>query len=36
VSPAEVFALLDPTHPGGLGRYATFTHIDTRPTRTRW
>jgi hypothetical protein len=36
VSPAEVFRLLDPTHPGGLGRYSNFTHIDVRATRARW
>lgn len=36
VSPAEVFKLLDPTHPGGLGRYSNFTHIDVRPNRARW
>jgi hypothetical protein len=32
----EVFAFLNKTHPGGLGRYNSFTHIDTRAARTRW
>jgi hypothetical protein len=36
VPPSQVFAFLDPTHPGGLGRYNSFTHIDTRATRARW
>jgi hypothetical protein len=36
VPPSEVFAWLNSTHPGGLGRYNTFTHIDTRPARVRW
>ena len=36
MSPSEVYAKLDPLWDGGLGRYNTFTHIDTRPTRTRW
>lgn len=36
VSPADVFRMLDKTHPGGLGRYNTFTHIDTRSARVRW
>jgi uncharacterized protein YcbK (DUF882 family) len=36
VSPIQVFNDLNPTWPGGLGRYNTFTHIDVRPTRARW
>ena len=36
MSPATVYAKLDPLWGGGLGRYNTFTHIDTRATRTRW
>lgn len=36
VSPGQVYAFLDPLHPGGLGRYNSFTHIDTRKTRARW
>jgi len=36
VPPSEVFRFLDRTHPGGLGRYNSFTHIDTRATRARW
>jgi len=36
MTPAQVYALLDPVWPGGLGRYNTFTHIDTRGSRARW
>jgi hypothetical protein len=36
VSPAQVYALLDPVWEGGLGKYNTFTHIDTRAGRARW
>lgn len=36
ISPAEMFSLLDPVWPGGLGRYNNFTHIDTRSNRARW
>jgi len=32
----EVFAMLDRDWQGGLGRYASFTHIDTRGARARW
>lgn len=41
VPPREVYAalhgstILGASHNGGLGRYATFTHIDTGPKR-RW
>ena len=27
---------LFPFHLGGIGRYNTFTHIDTRPSKARW
>jgi hypothetical protein len=36
VSPQAVFDLLNPLHAGGLGRYNSFTHIDTRSSRARW
>lgn len=36
VTPLRVYTLLDPTHKGGLGKYETFTHIDTRGSRARW
>jgi uncharacterized protein YcbK (DUF882 family) len=36
VDPAKVYAALDPYHEGGLGKYATFTHIDVRGSRARW
>lgn len=36
VSPEEVYEMLDPIHEGGLGRYDTFTHVDTRGYRARW
>jgi len=36
VSPAQVFAYLDPDHKGGLGSYPAFTHIDSRSSRARW
>lgn len=36
ILPAAVFAFLDPLHCGGLGRYNSFTHIDTRAQRARW
>ena len=35
-SPSKVYAYLDPTHNGGLGKYNTFTHIDVRGSRSRW
>lgn len=35
VSPALVQELLE-DHPGGLGSYNSFTHIDTRNTKTQW
>lgn len=36
VDPAEVHAWIDGWHEGGLGRYPTFTHVDSRSGRTRW
>lgn len=35
-SPAKVYSYLDPRHDGGLGKYSTFTHVDTRGHRARW
>ncbi len=36
VDPAKVFDWINPWHTGGLGRYSTFTHVDSRKQRTRW
>ncbi|QDY70127.1 D-Ala-D-Ala carboxypeptidase family metallohydrolase [Qingshengfaniella alkalisoli] len=36
VDPDEVWSWLNPSHHGGLGRYGTFTHIDTRDQTARW
>lgn len=36
VSPGDVFRWLNLDHPGGLGSYASFTHLDTRDGRVRW
>ena len=37
VSPSTVYAKLDALYPNqGLGKYATFTHLDLRGTRARW
>lgn len=38
ISPNEVADYLQAKYPGkyGIGRYATFTHIDMRPTPARW
>ena len=35
-SPLQIRAKLDAQHGGGLGTYATFTHIDWRGHRARW
>ncbi len=35
-SPEEVHAYLDTWWPGGLGKYDTFTHVDSRSYKTRW
>ena len=34
--PANIYAFLDDTWKGGLGRYPTFTHIDSRSGKARW
>jgi hypothetical protein len=36
ISPSKVYAYIDEWHGGGLGKYDTFTHIDTRDDRARW
>ena len=36
VSPSAVYRWLDTWHEGGLGRYDTFTHVDTRTNKARW
>lgn len=38
VDPADVYAYLDAKYPDrlGLGKYNTFTHIDTRRGKARW
>ena len=37
-SPAKVAAYAETLLPntGGIGTYPTFTHIDVRPTKSRW
>jgi uncharacterized protein YcbK (DUF882 family) len=38
VDPADVYLFLNTTYPdtAGIGRYNTFTHIDSRSERARW
>ncbi len=38
VPPAKVYAYLTEKYPNkyGIGKYPTFTHIDTRSTKARW
>ena len=36
VDPHEVQDWIDEWHVGGMGRYESFTHIDTRNKRARW
>ena len=38
VKPADVAAYAEQLMPsyGGVGRYATFTHVDTRDEKSRW
>jgi uncharacterized protein YcbK (DUF882 family) len=36
VSPAVVYYDLNQNHNGGLGKYATFTHVDVRGSHARW
>ena len=37
-TPEKVYAYLTEKYPGkyGIGKYPTFTHIDTRPSKARW
>lgn len=34
--PSEWYEFLDSLQPGGLGRYSSFVHVDSRPARSRW
>ena len=38
VSPSKVYAYLNGLYPDkyGIGKYPTFTHIDTRTSKARW
>ncbi|MBM7424960.1 D-Ala-D-Ala carboxypeptidase family metallohydrolase [Spongiibacter marinus] len=36
VEPSAVADFAETLNPGGLGRYSTFTHIDSRNGRARW
>lgn len=37
VAPSQVYAYCNRAFAtGGVGRYASFTHVDCRPTRVRW
>jgi len=36
MDPLKVYKMLDFYWEGGLGRYTTFTHIDSRNTKARW
>lgn len=36
ISPGVVADFAETLNPGGLGRYGTFTHIDSRNERARW
>ena len=37
VPPSTVYAYLDNKgHPGGLGLYKSFTHVDVRRNKSRW
>ncbi len=36
IDSAAVYAWIDGWHVGGLGSYATFTHIDSRKHHARW
>lgn len=35
-TPRDWYHFLDAQRPGGLGRYGTFVHVDTRRGRARW
>ena len=38
VNPADIASYAETLLPnsGGIGRYKTFTHVDVRPTKSRW
>lgn len=37
ISPSDVYTLAEKVfYDGGLGRYSTFTHVDTRGKMSRW
>lgn len=38
VAPVKVYTYLTEKYPNkyGIGKYPTFTHIDTRPSKARW
>ena len=36
VPPSVVHEYCGSLHPGGLGYYVTFTHMDVRPGKARW
>ena len=36
VNPEKVYNSIDYYWKGGLGRYSTFTHIDSRSVKARW
>lgn len=36
VSPADVADYAEKINAGGIGRYSTFTHIDSRTHKARW
>lgn len=36
VPPSVVYEFCETLNPGGLGYYATFTHMDVRAGRARW
>ena len=36
VKPSTVYKWIDKWHEGGLGRYNSFTHVDTRGSKARW
>jgi len=37
VGPSTVYAWADENNPtGGVGKYSSFTHVDTRGSRARW
>ncbi len=36
ITPREAQVWINKWHTGGMGRYESFTHIDTRNNRVRW